>query len=415
MQNSPTITIIGAGVSGLCAAIHLKNSGYNAQLYDAAAHVGGRVATDYKDGNILDHGFQVLLDSYPAAQEFLDLESLDLIKFSPGAYLFTDGKKSTVGDPTRDPSFLFMVAFSKVGLIKDKLKIFTLSRKLKQKSLKEIFEAKEQTTLAYLQEAGFSEKIISKFFKPFYAGIFLEDELQTSSRMFEFVFKMFAQGSATLSKNGIADIPKQLAEQLPSEHIHLNQPVSRVVGSQITLADGSKLESDYTIIATQADRLVPNLPISNMKWQEVTVLYFKTEHKGFGKPIIGLVSAKNTLSNNFHFLQDVFEGHETMLSVSIVKSHEYDINELAARVRMEMKEHCKIDAGELVHSKTIHKALPDLKNLNYSMNPTETQLTQNIYLAGDQLSNGSLNAAMLNGKAAAQAVIDKIEGKVVVG
>jgi hypothetical protein len=31
------------------------------------------------------------------------------------------------------------------------------------------------------------------------------------------------------------------------------------------------------------------------------------------------------------------------------------------------------------------------------------------------LSNGSLNAAMLNGKAAARAVIDKLEGKVIIG
>ena len=415
MQNSPTITIIGAGVSSLCAALHLKNSGYKAQIYEAHNYVGGRVATDYLNDMILDHGFQVLLDAYPAAQEFLDMEALDLVKFSPGAYIFRDGKKSTVGDPTRDPSFLLTVAFSKVGSIKDKLKIFTLSRKLKQKSLQEIFEAKEQTTLSYLQEAGFSEKMISNFFKPFYAGIFLEDELQTSSRMFEFVFKMFAEGSATLPKNGIAAIPKQLASNISEDQIHLNQSVSRVAGSKITMADGSKLESDYTIIATQADRLVPNLPISNMKWHEVTVLYFKTSNRGFKKPIIGLVSAENTLCNNFHFLQDVFEGHEKVVSVSVVKEYDYKITELSDRVRMEMKEHCDIGLGEMIHSKIIKKALPDLKNINYSMNPTETQLTENVYLAGDQLSNGSLNAAMLNGKAAAQAVIDKIEGKVVVG
>ena len=181
------------------------------------------------------------------------------------------------------------------------------------------------------------------------------------------------------------------------------------------MADGSKLESDYTIIATQADRLVPNLPISNMKWHEVTVLYFKTTNQGFGKSIIGLVSAENTLSNNFHFLQDIFKGHEKVISVSVVKQHDYEITELSDRVRMELKEHCNIDLGKMIHSKIIKKALPDLKNINYSMNPTETQLTENVYLAGDQLSNGSLNAAMLNGKAAAQAVIDKIEGKVVVG
>ena len=47
------------------------------------------------------------------------------------------------------------------------------------------------------------------------------------------------------------------------------------------------------------------------------------------------------------------------------------------------------------------------------MNASETQLTDSVFLAGDQLSNGSLNAAMLNGKAAANAVISKIEGSVI--
>ena len=415
MQKKPTITIIGAGVSGLCAAITLKKAGYEAQIYESSSHVGGRVATDYENDQILDHGFQVLLDSYPAAQEFLDLLALNLIKFAPGAYIFNNRKKSTVGDPTRDPSFLLATALSKVGSIGDKLKILTLSRKLKQKSLSSIFEAKEQTSLQYLKDVGFSEKIIENFFKPFYAGIFLEPDLQTSSRMFEFVFKMFASGSATLPQQGIAAIPKQLASHLDDEQIHLNQSVARVVGDQITLEDGSAIQSDYTIIAGQADRLVPNLPISNLKWHSVTVLYFESDHKGFGKPIIGLVAAENSLSNNFHFLQDVFEGHKNVISVSVVRKHDYSEADLTSRVRLEMNEHCDIKLGQLIQLKTIKKALPDLRNINYSMSPTETQLTANVYLAGDHLSNASLNAAMLNGKAAAQAVIDKVEGKVVVG
>jgi protoporphyrinogen oxidase len=415
MQDSPKITIIGGGVSGLCAAITLKKAGYKASLYETQSTLGGRVNTDMKDGFILDHGFQILLDSYPAAQEFLDLEALNLTKFAPGAIIYTKGKMTKVGDPTRDVSFLFATAFSSIGSIKDKLKMFTLSRKLKQKKLSAIFEENEITTLEYLENEGFSEKIITKFFKPFYTGIFLENSLQTSSRMFEFVFKMFSEGSATLPAAGIAAIPKQLTSQIDADQIHLNTAVSRVVGNQITLEDGSKLESDYTIIAGQADRLVPNLPISNLPWHEVTVLYFKTNQESFGKPIIGLISHSKALSNNFHFLKDVFEGHENVVSVSVVKEHDYDENELASRVRMEFKEHAQIELGDLIQLRTIKKALPNLKNMNYSMNPTETRLTENVFLAGDHLSNGSLNAAMLNGKAAARAVIDKLEGKVIIG
>ncbi len=415
MQEQPTISIIGAGVSGLCAAITFKNAGYKATIYEATNNIGGRVGTSFQDQYILDHGFQVLLDAYPAAQEFLDIEALNLVKFSPGAYIFKSGKKSVVGDPTRDISFLLGTTFSQVGSLKDKLKIFSLSRKLKKKSLEAIFEEAEMTTLAYLKQQGFSDSIIENFFKPFYAGIFLESHLETSSRMFEFVFKMFAQGSATLPAQGIAQIPKQLAKDLDTDTIKLSSPVERVLGDQITFKNGVQQSSQYTVIASTADQLVPNLPISNMKWHQVQVFYFKTNHSGFNKPIIGLVPSTDSIINNFHFLHDVFKDHEPVISVSIVGNESTDKASLETRLRSEMKEHCDIHLGPLITSQTIHNALPKLRNINYCMSTTETQLTQNIYLAGDHLSNGSLNAAMLNGKAAAQAVIDKIENKVVFG
>ena len=76
------IHIIGAGVSGLAAAITLKNAGYNAQILEQSPTVGGRVETTMNGSMKLDHGFQVLLDEYPAAKEFLNLESLNLVKFN---------------------------------------------------------------------------------------------------------------------------------------------------------------------------------------------------------------------------------------------------------------------------------------------------------------------------------------------
>ena len=64
----------------------------------------------------------------------------------------------------------------------------------------------------YMQ-IGFSKNIIKNFFTPFFSGIFLEDELYTSSRMFEFVFKMFGEGLALMPKGGIEEISKNVAMQ----------------------------------------------------------------------------------------------------------------------------------------------------------------------------------------------------------
>lgn len=413
MSNQPSIHIIGAGVSGLAAAITLKNAGYKATILEASDHIGGRVASTTKDDNIYDHGFQVMLDAYPAVAEFLDTSSLELQKFVPGSMIFKDGISHKIGDPRRDFDFAIPTLVSGIGSLRDKWLVFTLSRKLTQKSIDDIFTTTEQTTLEYLKDYGFSDQIINQFFKPFYTGIFLEPELATSSRMFEFVFKMFTEGNATLPAAGIQAIPQQMAARLDGV-VQLNTAVDQVVNDQIIFKDGSQLHSDYTIIATEAESLVPNLPQSDREWHSVQTLYFATEVIGFKQAIIGLIAGENCLSNNFHFLNDCFPNHDKVVSVTVVKKHDLSLDQLAQQVRTELVQQANIELGKLLHDVTIHKALPQLDSLQYCMNDTETQLTEHIYLAGDHLSNGSLNAAMLNGKAAANAVIAKIENHQIV-
>ena len=411
-ENHPSIAIIGAGVSGLTAAITLQKAGYQTTIYEANSFVGGRVYSDTSRSQILDHGFQVMLDAYPAVQEFLDVEALKLRKFVSGSIVFKDGKKYRLGDASRNSSFLWSTIVAGVGSIKDKWLVFSLSRKLKQKSIQEIFASPEVTTLAYLQDFGFSAKMINSFFKPFYAGIFLETELATSSRMFEFVFKMFTEGNATIPAQGIKAIPEQLAAQLPKESLILDKKVTSVVGNEITFENGEKATSDFTIIATPAGKLVPNLANQEQNWHQVTVLYLDTDHTGFDEAIIGLVANEDSLINNFHFLQDVFDDHKNIISVSVVKKHTLNNEQLTERVIKELREETGIKASSLIKMFHINKALPQLNSLNNCMHPTETQLTEHVFLAGDHLSNGSLNAAMLNGKAAAQAVMSKIDGSV---
>jgi len=121
------IHIVGAGISGLVAAKILEESGYHPTIIEATNEVGGRVKSDIVDDYILDHGFQVLLSSYPAAQKYLDFKTLDLQEFLPGATIFKDGKRQTIGDPLRKISLLFPTLFSSIGSFSDKLKILKLN------------------------------------------------------------------------------------------------------------------------------------------------------------------------------------------------------------------------------------------------------------------------------------------------
>ena len=82
------IHIIGAGISGLIAAKVLEEHGYHPTILEATKTIGGRVKSDIVEGYTLDHGFQVLLTSYPAAKKYLDFKALDLQKLLPGATIF---------------------------------------------------------------------------------------------------------------------------------------------------------------------------------------------------------------------------------------------------------------------------------------------------------------------------------------
>ncbi|MFD1061805.1 FAD-dependent oxidoreductase [Winogradskyella litorisediminis] len=411
------IHIVGAGISGLIAAKVLEKKGYKPTVIESTSEVGGRIKTDIFEGYQLDHGFQVLLNAYPKAIEYLDFQALDLQEFLPGATIFFNGKSQTIGDPLRNLSLLFPTLLASVGSISDKLKILKLNTALKNKTLEAIFESKSVTTLEYLRDKGFSEAIISKFFKPFFSGIFLEPNLETSSRMFEFVYKMFGEGLATLPKGGIGAIPQQLKSSLTSTKFIFDTEVKAVKDEYIELANCKKIDTHFTIITSGASKLISNLKNQEQEWKSCYNLYFETNKRTVSKPIIGLVADKDALINNFFFhnsLKTKSKGNNELLSVTVVKHTNLSEDEIVRQVEQELQNYCKINVQRHLKTYHINQALPKLQNLQYDMSPTETQIKPTIFLAGDYLLNGSLNAAMISGESAANGLIMALEDGLVV-
>ncbi len=412
------VHIIGSGVSGLLAAQILEQCGYRPTILEATSSIGGRVKTDIVNGYQLDHGFQVLLDAYPKAIQYLDYGALELQSFLPGAIIYKGGVKQTIGDPLRNIRLLLPTLRASVGTIADKIKILKLNFELKKKTLDTIFNEPEYTTLEYLKNKGFSDRIIEQFFKPFFSGIFLEPNLQTSSRMFEFVYKMFGEGVATIPKAGIGAISEQLCAKLTNTKIIYDSHVKQVLDNQIILSNGERVESDFTIIATDASSLVENLRKQATVWQSCENLYFEVARKTISKPLIGLIADGDALINNIFYcnsLKNDKKGAKELLSVTVVKEHCLSDKELVKKVKSDLSTYCNISEIEFLKHYHIKNALPKLSNIQYDMEPSETKLTETIFLAGDQLLNGSLNAAMISGENAAQALINALEGDGYIG
>ena len=406
MKDKETIYIIGAGVSGLIAAYELEQEGYHPVIIEQTDEVGGRVKTIHEKGYALDLGFQVLLSAYPLAKKYLDLAALELHKLESGALIYVNDKAYRIGDPMRNWKMLFPTIFSDIGSISDKLKVLKLNNRLKRKSIDEIFESHETTTLQYLIEFGFSPKIIERFFKPFFAGIFLESNIQTSSRMFEFVYKMFGEGYATIPKLGIGEISNQLKNKLHHTEFIFNCEVKDITNDKILMISGENLPHDGVIIATNSTSMIRSHKGSDMKWKCCMCLYFEVDQTNIPANTIALIVDGGNYANNLYAYTDIKTG-KTILSVTTLEHMNKTDAEIIENIIAEVKKYTGALKVDFIHHYRIKQALPDILNLKMTVQPGENQVMDNIFLAGDALMNGSLNAAMESGRIAAKTLLEK--------
>ena len=52
--------VVGGGLAGISAALHLQELGAEVVLLEASERLGGRIATDNIDGFLCDRGFQLI-------------------------------------------------------------------------------------------------------------------------------------------------------------------------------------------------------------------------------------------------------------------------------------------------------------------------------------------------------------------
>ncbi|MFT5837242.1 MAG: phytoene dehydrogenase-like protein [Candidatus Azotimanducaceae bacterium] len=414
-KSSDPVIIVGAGMAGLSCAVHLQQAGVPVQVFEASDGVGGRVRTDVVDGFLLDRGFQVYLDAYPETGALLDLDALDLRAFEPGALVFDGNKLHRLMDVFRRPASAFASATAPIGGLVDKLRVGLMRAKILGSSLDSIASREDRSTEAYLRGLGFSEVMIDTFFRSFYGGIFLERDLRTSSRMFEFTFKMFGRGSATLPAKGMGEIPKQLAARLPDEAIELNQKVVGLDAQSVTLPDGRRIEGRAVVLATNAavvGELIPELQEELPEWRSVTNLYFAARESPVKEAIICLNGTGCGLVNNVCALTDAAPEYSldgrALVSVSVLGLHSQA--ELPQKVQQELTAWFGESVADWQHLRTdlIKEGLPE--QLPHA-NPDAKGFLQHegIYVSGDHATSASIEGAVVSGKRVAIAIVSSFK------
>jgi protoporphyrinogen oxidase len=342
----------------------------------------------------------------------LDYEKLNLKRFLPGATILYEDGQFEIADPFRRPSAIFATLFAPVGTLKDKINTFFLKNKLVKIAVPTIFKQPETDTISQLKKYGFSTKMIDRFYKPFFSGIFLENDLKTSSNMFDFVMKMFSEGDAAIPELGMEEIPKQLVAMIPQNSLQYNVKVKTIENNKIICENGQIFETDKIIIATEATGFASQyIAKSKQKFHQVTNVYFEAKIAPTKKAVVTLnASINKKWVNNLTVMTNISKKYapegKVLIAVSLNGVPTIDNETLAKNMKTELKfwYGTQVDDWKLLKTYRINYALPNQEKVRNELSNSDLQLDKNLFVCGDHLMNGSINAAMKSGRLVAELI-----------
>lgn len=404
MVNKKTdIVIIGAGIAGLACAMKLKKNNRNFIIIEQSNRVGGRVGSIKENEYIFDLGFQVYNTEYYKTNSLLNLKELKLKVFKPGASIYNGRRFEILSDPFRDPSTIFETFFSGMTTFKDKIKILTLKRALSSYCISED-QSEDMTTLKYLKSYGFSNKIINGFFKPFFSGIFLENQLETSSKFFKNVFSNFNKGYAAVPVNGMQAIPDQMVKNLNPHNLLLgNKVIEAKNPEKIVLENNEIIEAKYMVLTGGSNSLVNNHIV---EFNSVRTFYFSSRVKVKHPKYINLFPY-DSLINNIAILSSVSENYSpegnTLFSITIIES-DLSKSELIDIIQDKLSTYYGDEKSNYIFMKEINIKQATIKQKTGYFD-LKIEDKKNILFAGDYTTYGSIEGAVVSGIKTAEKLI----------
>ncbi len=406
------VVIVGGGLAGLNCARVLHKNNVPFLLFEAGNDSGGRVTTEVVDDYRLDFGFQVLHTAYPEAKHALHYPSLHLHKFYPGAEIFRNGKWHLLADPWRKPWSAPATLAARIGTIKDRMLLAHLQSDVGRGSVESLFARQDVPTRRRLEEFGFSRDFIDGFFKPFYRGVFLDPELNTSRRMFDFMFRMFGQGDVAIPAKGMMMIPLQLRLGLPRHALFFNTPVAQVHPDQVKLADGRVVGARAVVVAVDGPAASKLLGLPPVKTRATTTLHFATNKSPLSRPIIALDGEGEGPVNHLAVPSMVSQEYAPkachLIACNVIEPAALVPDEpLLKQVLAQMTRWfgSQVEAWHLLRIHRIRHALPAQPPGWLEPADRPVVLPSQVFVAGDHRTTASIDGALRSGRLAAEGVM----------
>ena len=366
--------VIGGGLAGLSAALILQEAGEEVELYEANDGIGGRVRSDYLDGYICDRGFQLINAGYPELKRLGVIDEIDFQKSDRTIDVVTPYGVLSIGDPRLHP---LQALRSPLGSVGEKLSVIK-------------FLAEEPNGAISLRDAllasgtgNFYENVL----KPFLRGVFLTELENVDSSYGREIIKSFVIGDSGLPSAGVGTLAEAIAARI--ENIHLNAPIASLeqfAGKKIVVAtDGAT--ADHLLGLGESAR-----------YSDSYTWYYSLPKGAINSKRLRVTSAKSPLVNSIavsNFAPQYAPADKTLISSTTLAP-------LSDReVADEIGKFWGISPTELqlVARYEIRNSLPIFSPGLGGV--TSAQVGEGIYRAGDYLTAGSQNGALLSGRLAA--------------
>jgi phytoene dehydrogenase-like protein len=406
--------VVGAGLAGLTCAKLLAEAGRPFLLLEASGRPGGRVVSDRTpEGFVLDRGFQVLLDSYPAARRHLDFGALGGGGFRAGAMFVGRGAPRTLENPLRRPSAVFGALRGDVLSWPDQWRLV----RLVARSL--LPPGRDVSVEELLQAEGFSEEFFRCFGRPFFGGVILDPSLRVSGNLFLGYLRRFLTGAAILPGDGIGALARQLADRLPEGRVRYNSPVEnlskrsgRVVG--VTLRGGEKVEGDAVVLAVDEPSVCRLTGEGTPRKALGTAVHYFATSRSFYEGAWLCLPPRREASPILHAAQVTNVANSLapagchLWSVSVLPDHPLAPD--AERVAGEIAGWFGADGGGLRHLDFIQVPYAVPWQQAGSGPARHGHTPPGLILAGDAVCGASIDAVMVSGEQAAKKVISTRAG-----
>ena len=381
---SRKIIVVGGGLAGLNAARYLHREGLEVLILEASDRIGGRVATDFVDGFILDHGFQVINPKYAELRETIDIKKLALETLPKGIEIINGDERVLVGDFRRDPKFLKGVLSSKSGKIGEKVEF-----------LRYLLSQTEEISFgAAMQNCG---RLYLEVLEPFLKGVLLTNPSEVSNSVARELIHWFIKGNPGVPRDGAARLPKILAEGLS---IQLNTSVLEIKNKSVVTTDG-EMDCDAILLAadpiTSSKLLNLRTPRMNrsitfyhaLREGEIRTPYLRVRKNS---PLVNSVVISNS-ANNY-----APKGMSLLATTTLEPISTNDLNK-----ELELMWALNTANWELIKSYEIKNSLP-FHPVGQSL-VCENRIEKGLYLAGDWRATPSQQGALLSGRRAALSLI----------